>query len=123
MIELLLVIAIIGITATFVLPRVRFDNTRVDTAARTIDLVLMAAQRDAVSRQHNVLVVFDTSAGMLRTVWDANQNQGECAGGRQHIGAGGGTGYARPHAARAALRIDGPRRHVLPHHRPQHAAR
>ncbi|MCA2986132.1 MAG: Tfp pilus assembly protein FimT/FimU [Gemmatimonas sp.] len=75
MIELLLVIAIIGITATFVLPRVRFDNTRVDTAARTIDLVLMAAQRDAVSRQHNVLVVFDTSAGMLRTVWDANQNQ------------------------------------------------
>lgn len=75
MIELLLVIAIIGITATFVLPRVRFDNTRVDTAARTIDLVLMAAQRDAVSRQHNVVVVFDTSAGMLRTVWDANQNQ------------------------------------------------
>ena len=75
MIEILLVIAIIGITATLVLPRVRFDNSRVDTAARTIDLVIMAAQRDAVSRQHNVLVVFDTAGGILRTVWDANQNQ------------------------------------------------
>ncbi|MCZ8204001.1 type II secretion system protein [Gemmatimonas sp.] len=75
MIEILLVIAIIGITATLVLPRVRFDNARVDTAARTIDLVIMAAQRDAVSRQHNVLVVFDTAGGILRTVWDANQNQ------------------------------------------------
>jgi prepilin-type N-terminal cleavage/methylation domain-containing protein len=74
-IELLLVIVIIGIVAAFTLPRVRFDNARVDTAARTIDLVLMAAQRDAVSRQHNVLVVFDTASRMLRTVWDANQNR------------------------------------------------
>jgi prepilin-type N-terminal cleavage/methylation domain-containing protein len=74
-IELLLVIVIIGIVAAFTLPRMRFDNARVDTAARTIDLVLMAAQRDAVSRQHNVLVVFDTASRMMRTVWDANENR------------------------------------------------
>jgi len=51
MIELLLVIAIIGITATFVLPRVRFDLVRVDqlvVSATRVDDARSVLRFDAV---------------------------------------------------------------------------
>ncbi len=74
LIELLIVITMIGILAMLVLPKVRIDNTQVDTAARTLGMSLMVAQREAASRQHNVLLVFDTAAHTVTTVWDANSN-------------------------------------------------
>ena len=60
--------------AALVMPRVRLDNSQVDTAARSFGMALMVAQRDAASRQHNVLLVFDTAARAIRTVWDVNNN-------------------------------------------------
>ena len=57
-----------------VLPKIRIDNSTVDSAARTISLSLMVAQREAVGRGHNVLVMFDTAGHTARTVWDANNN-------------------------------------------------
>jgi len=74
LIELLLVISMIGVLAALVLPKVRVDNAQVDAAARTVGLSLMVAQREAASRQHNVLLVFDTTAHSIQTVWDANNN-------------------------------------------------
>lgn len=74
LIELLAVVTIIGIMAVIVLPRIRIDNGAVDTAVRTVSLSVMSAQRDAVSRQHNVLVQFDTAAHSVRTIWDVNNN-------------------------------------------------
>lgn len=74
LIELLIIIAMVGILAALVLPKVRVDNAQVDSAARTIGLSLMVAQRDAAARQHNVLLVFDTTAHTIKTVWDTNNN-------------------------------------------------
>ncbi|MDQ6611325.1 MAG: prepilin-type N-terminal cleavage/methylation domain-containing protein [Gemmatimonadota bacterium] len=74
LIELVMVCVIIGLMALFALPRIRIDNTQVDSAVRTIGMSLMVAQREAVARQHNVLVVFDTAHHSVRTVWDANNN-------------------------------------------------
>lgn len=74
LIELLMVVAIIGLMALVVLPRIRIDNASVDSAVRTIGLSMMVAQREAVGRGHNVLVLFDTAAHTTRTVWDANNN-------------------------------------------------
>lgn len=70
-----MVIVIIGIMAALVLPKVRLDNSAVDTAARTVSMSIMVAQRDAVARQHNVLVEFDTAGHSARTVWDNNNNR------------------------------------------------
>lgn len=80
MIELLMVVTIIGIMALLVLPKIRIDNGAVDTAVRTIGMSVMVAQREAVSRQHNVLVQFDTAGHSVRTIWDANNNNAEDAG-------------------------------------------
>ncbi len=67
-----MVLIIIGIMATLILPKIRLDSAGVDTAVRTVNMTLMVAQREAVSRQHNVIVVIDTAKHMARTVWDAN---------------------------------------------------
>jgi len=75
-----MVVTIVGIVAAFALPKVRFDNSRVDSAARTLGIALMVAQRDAASRQHNVLLVFDTAAASITAVWDANNNGRKDAG-------------------------------------------
>ncbi len=79
-IELLIAIAMIGILAGIVLPRLRVERSQVDAAARTLGMALLTARSDAVARGHNVLVVFDTTAGMVRTVWDLNNNRRPDAG-------------------------------------------
>lgn len=84
MIELLMIVTIIGLMALMVLPRIRVDNVSVDTAARAVSMSMMVAQRDAVSRQQNVIIAFDTAAHTVRTVWDANNNGVIDAGERAH---------------------------------------
>ncbi len=64
----------IAVLAALVLPKIRVENAQVDAAARTVGLSLMVAQREAASRQHNVLLVFDTAAHNITTVWDENNN-------------------------------------------------
>jgi type II secretory pathway pseudopilin PulG len=71
-IELAMVLILIGIMATLILPKIRLESSGVDSAVRTVNMTLMVAQREAVSRQHNVIVVIDTAKHMARTVWDAN---------------------------------------------------
>ncbi|MEP6763736.1 MAG: prepilin-type N-terminal cleavage/methylation domain-containing protein [Gemmatimonadaceae bacterium] len=74
LIELVMVCIIVGLMALIVMPKIRIDNSQVDTAARTINTSMMVAQREAVARQQNVLVMFDTAHHVVRTVWDANNN-------------------------------------------------
>lgn len=73
-IELLIVVSIIAIMAAIALPKVRVERAQVDGAVRTVSMAIMVAQREAVSRGHNVLVVFDTAHHVIRTVWDRNNN-------------------------------------------------
>ncbi|MEP6780789.1 MAG: type II secretion system protein [Gemmatimonadaceae bacterium] len=73
-IELVVVCIIVGLMALIVMPKIRIDNSVVDTAARTINTSMMVAQREAVARQQNVLVMFDTAHHVVKTVWDANNN-------------------------------------------------
>lgn len=80
LIELLMVVTIIGIMALIVLPKIRIENGAVDAAVRTVSMSVMVAQRDAVARQHNVLVQFDTAGHTVRTIWDKNNNNREDSG-------------------------------------------
>lgn len=74
LIEMLIVVAIMAILFAIALPRFRVEQSQVDGAARTIAASMMAARADAASRGHNVIVVFDTAARVVRTVWDTNNN-------------------------------------------------
>ncbi|MBL0938684.1 MAG: prepilin-type N-terminal cleavage/methylation domain-containing protein [Gemmatimonadaceae bacterium] len=75
LIEMLVVFAVIGVIAAFALPRFRMERFQVDSAARSLNMALMSARTDAAARGHNVLIVFDTAKGLVRTVWDANNNE------------------------------------------------
>ena len=74
LLELLIVLAIIGIVATIVIPRVNFTQFQVDAAARLIRINLQNAQRLAVTRQYDVIVSFNLANNRLRIVEDGNNN-------------------------------------------------
>lgn len=74
LIELLIVIALISIVAGFAIPRLNFTRYRTDAAARLARVVLQEAQRNAITRQSNVIVSFDLPNGGFRIVQDWNNN-------------------------------------------------
>lgn len=74
LIEMLLVIVILGFLLLIVAPRIDLQKFAVESAMQSVGTTLLAAQRLAVTRQHNIIVAFDTSAQAIRTLDDANNN-------------------------------------------------
>ena len=80
LLELLVVLGLVGVAAAIALPR--FDRTRMNVDAQAVSVrgVLMMAQRAAVTRGEDVLVVFDTAGRLLRVQEDPNGNMARDAG-------------------------------------------
>ncbi len=73
-IELLIVMVLLAILATMAIPRARTTTYRADAAALLARTLLQHAQRNAITRQSNVIVSFDTVYARLRLVEDYNNN-------------------------------------------------
>lgn len=73
-IELLMVVAIISLVAAWAIPRLDFNRYRADAAGRLARSLLQTAQRNAITRQSNVIVSFDLATNRLRLVQDYNNN-------------------------------------------------
>jgi prepilin-type N-terminal cleavage/methylation domain-containing protein len=78
--ELMVVVVIIGIALALAAPRVNLARTRTEAAVHSVASALMAAQRAAVSSQHDVVVAFDQAQGRLRIHYDVD-NDGVMDGG------------------------------------------
>lgn len=74
LVEMLIVITMIGIMTGMALWRVDIAGYQVNGDIQSIGTTLIASQREAIAKQHNVIVVFDTAGNRLRVVWDANNN-------------------------------------------------
>ncbi len=74
MIEMVMVVVIIGIMARVALPRINFTGYRADAAGRLARVLLQEAQRNAITRQSNVIVSFDPVINRFRVVQDYNNN-------------------------------------------------
>ena len=83
LIELLAVLVIIGVIAAFGLPRLDYSRYRADAAARVVRSALQQAQRNAIQRQHDMLVSFDLSGNRVRILEDVNNNRQADAG--EHV--------------------------------------
>lgn len=70
--ELMLVVVVAGITMTLALPRIDTTKIKADAVAGIVRTTLQYAQRQAITRQHDILVSFDTTGERIRTIWDAN---------------------------------------------------
>ena len=65
LIELLIVIAVIAVVSAIAIPRLNVSRYRVNAATRSSASTLAYAQRQAVSFQHDMRVVFRTDLGLL----------------------------------------------------------
>ena len=82
LVELLIVITIIGILAAVAYPAIDALRFSAEGAMLQVSTALQAAQREAVARQHDVLVIFDAPNSRLQLVFDANGNGSADAGER-----------------------------------------
>ena len=102
-IELLIVLIILGIVAAIVAPRIDLGRYEVESAMRGAGVTLLTAQRQAVTRQHDVIVQFDQANQALRVHEDRDNDAAVDPGERvrgvplgEHIVFGRGSAPARP---------------------------
>lgn len=96
-IELLMVVALISIMAAVAIPRINFNRYRADAAGRLVRTQLQTAQRNALTRQANVIASFDLTDNRIRTILDLNGNDAVDAGEKvDHRRLEEGARYATP---------------------------
>jgi prepilin-type N-terminal cleavage/methylation domain-containing protein len=74
LVELLVVIVMIGILAAIAYPAIDSLRNSANSAMLQVGTALQAAQREAVARQHDVLVIFNAANSRIQLVFDANNN-------------------------------------------------
>jgi prepilin-type N-terminal cleavage/methylation domain-containing protein len=72
--ELLVVLLVISLLSVLLVPKIEIVKYRMDGAARGAVAALVSAQRQAVVRQHDVIVAFDQANRRLRIHQDRNNN-------------------------------------------------
>lgn len=80
LIEIVIVAVIIGLLAVIALPNIDLSRYRIDSAMRSVGTSLQAAQRRAVTRQHDVVVLFAVGEQTIRLYEDANNNKQQDTG-------------------------------------------
>jgi type II secretory pathway pseudopilin PulG len=74
LIEVLTILAVLGIVTALAAPRIDFQRYQIDGAMQAVGSTLLAAQRTAVQAQHNVVVAFDVDSSRVRVHADGNNN-------------------------------------------------
>lgn len=72
--EVLLVVAIIGILAVIALPRIDLYRIQANSAVQMLSTTMVAAQREAITKQHDMILTFDAANRRMRLIWDANSD-------------------------------------------------
>jgi prepilin-type N-terminal cleavage/methylation domain-containing protein len=72
--ELMTVLVIGGLMLALAIPRVDTAKYHADAVAQIIRTTLQTSQRQAITRQEDVVVSFDTTGERIRIVWDGNDN-------------------------------------------------
>lgn len=73
-IETILVLVIAGLMVTLAIPHIDSSKYRADAVAEIVRTTLQDAQRQAITRQHDMVVSFDTTGEQIRVLWDANDD-------------------------------------------------
>ena len=72
--EMMAVIVVLGVVVSLAAPRIDLGRNRTDAAMAEIGTTILAAQRAAIGRQHDVVVSFDETARSYRVHFDRNGN-------------------------------------------------
>ena len=74
LIELLVVLVIISIVLSFAAWKIDVARYQINGDQRSVGSALIATQREAIAKQHNMLAVFDAAHHSMRIVSDTNNN-------------------------------------------------
>ncbi|WP_420126247.1 prepilin-type N-terminal cleavage/methylation domain-containing protein [Longimicrobium sp.] len=74
LVEVMLVLVLMGILLALAGPRINLSPTRTEAGVQALASELMAAQRAAVSGQHDVVVAFDQAQRRLRVHFDLDND-------------------------------------------------
>jgi prepilin-type N-terminal cleavage/methylation domain-containing protein len=77
--EMMVVVVISGVMITLAIPRIDTTKIKADAIATIVRTTLQYAQRQAITRQHDMVVSFDTTGERIRTFWDGD-NSGTITG-------------------------------------------
>lgn len=97
LVEMLIVITMMAIVAAMALPRVNVSRIQSKSSIQALGTTMLAMQREAIARQHNIVVMIDTVQRQLRVLYDANDNLAITTGERlRGIPLGEGIQFGRP---------------------------
>jgi prepilin-type N-terminal cleavage/methylation domain-containing protein len=107
LIEIVMVMAVIGLLAAVAVPRLDFQTYRINSAVRSLNGLLARAQRLAVTNQYNVNVVFDVAQSQVR-IHEDDDNDNTVDGGERvrRYPLGEGVVYGRGGAPFRAYMVD-----------------
>jgi len=74
LIELLMVVTIIGVVVGIGVWKIDVARYQINGDQQVVGTALIAAQREAIAKQHNMIVVFDNANSAMRIVSDSNNN-------------------------------------------------
>lgn len=74
LIELLMVVVIVGMLVKFAAPKIDMTRFRMNSVVQLLGNSILAAQRQAVTQQHDVVVFIDSASRRLRILEDRNNN-------------------------------------------------
>jgi prepilin-type N-terminal cleavage/methylation domain-containing protein len=74
LIEMLIVLVIIGLVVGLAAPKIDITKFRIESAMQGVGTTLLAVERQAITQQHDVIVMFDVPNNLLRIHDDANNN-------------------------------------------------
>jgi len=72
--EMMVVLVLVGIGLAMATPRINLTAHRTESAVQGLASTLMAAQRAAVARQHDVVVAFETAQQRVRIHFDTDND-------------------------------------------------
>lgn len=73
-VELIVALVLIGLIASFAVPRLNYERFRAEAGMRAVRSALQGAQRNAIMRQTNIVVAFNLTGKTVEIIEDANNN-------------------------------------------------
>jgi prepilin-type N-terminal cleavage/methylation domain-containing protein len=80
LIEMMIVVVLLSLVSALALPKINLAQFKSDDAVRLVRTTLQKAQRLAITRQYDVIVVFDTTNQRMQVIQDLNNNNALDAG-------------------------------------------
>lgn len=74
LVELLITMSIMGLVVAIVMPRIDLARYQVEGTMQSVGTLMLAAQRLAVTRQHDVVARFDLTNNTIRLLQDKNND-------------------------------------------------